>query len=341
MKRQTKIICTIGPASRSKTTLREMARAGMDVARLNFSHGTHDEHKQVIETIRQINAETGAGIRILQDLEGYRIRVGHLKEPVELEKGRTVWMAAGEEQTSSAIPLEFNGDIMAIRPGMSVFIDDGKIFLSVTGQSGKRVKMKVEQGGLLQSRKGVNIPEMKLGGNILTAKDRRDIDFGILHQVDFVAQSFVRNKRDIQRVAALVRPRLPDCRIISKIENRQGAKNMSTILEGCDGIMVARGDLGVSLPIYQIPLLQKDIIRRCNRAKKPVITATQMLESMTEEIRPTRAEVNDVANAILDGTDYVMLSAETAAGRFPVETVKMMSQIIDCTERSMYFLSLV
>jgi len=338
MKRQTKIICTIGPASRSKDRLLKMARAGMDVARLNFSHGTHSEHQEVIETIRQINEEYSTGVRILQDLEGYRIRIGHLKKPILLEKGRSIWMKAGEEQTSATLPLEFSGDILAIRQGMCVFIDDGKIFLSVVRQSGKRIKMKVEQGGLLKSRKGVNIPEMRLAANILTDKDRRDIVFGVRHQVDFMAQSFVRNKRDIKRVAALARPKLPHCQIISKIENRQGAKNTPSILEACDGIMIARGDLGVSVPIYQIPLIQKDIIRRCNKRRKPVITATQMLESMTEVIRPTRAEVNDVANAILDGTDYVMLSGETAVGKFPVECVRMMCQIIDYTERSMYFL---
>jgi len=318
--------------------LLKMARAGMDVARLNFSHGTHPEHQEVIETIRRINEEYCTSIRIMQDLEGYRIRIGHLKKPILLEKGRTVWMKAREEQTSSTIPLEFSGDILSIQKGMCVFIDDGKIFLSVTGQSGRRLKLKVEQGGLLKSRKGVNIPEMRLAANILTYKDRQDIAFGVRHQVDFIAQSFVRHKRDIKRVASLARPKLPNCQIISKIETRQGVKNTSAILEACDGIMIARGDLGVSLPIYQIPLIQKDIIRRCNKRRKPVITATQMLESMTEEIRPTRAEVNDVANAILDGTDYVMLSGETAVGKFPVQCVKMMCQIIDYTEHSMYFL---
>jgi len=340
MKRQTKIICTLGPASRTAETITRMARAGMDIVRINFSHGDHSQHQALIDAVRKVNAKIKTNIKILQDLEGYRIRIGHLRRPVALTKGQHIWMVAMDRSRGKDIPLEFSGDVRVIKKGMCVFVDDGKIFLKVLGCAGQRIRLQVEQGGFLKSRKGVNIPEMHLQSNILTDKDREDMDFGIKHEVDLIAQSFVRNKRDILRVAHRVKTGLPQCRIIAKIENRQGVRNVSSIIDGCDGIMVARGDLGVSLPIYQIPLIQKDIIRRCNKKKKFVITATQMLESMTEEIRPTRAEVSDVANAILDGTDYVMLSGETAVGRFPVKSVEMMRQIIEFTEKSMYYSAL-
>jgi pyruvate kinase len=217
---------------------------------------------------------------------------------------------------------------------MDVFIDDGNLQLRVIGRSKKGIRLEVIQGGILKSRKGVNIPKIKLKSDILTEKDKQDISFGIKNRVDYIAQSFVRHKADIVRVTKLVESRLPDCKIIAKIENQDGLKNLSEIMHACDGIMVARGDLGVSLPIYQIPIFQKFIIRRCNAEKKWVATATQMLESMITNSRPTRAEVSDVANAILDGTDYVMLSGETAVGAFPVKCVRMMKDIINFTEKN-------
>jgi pyruvate kinase len=338
MKRQTKIICTLGPASQKSETIAKMAKAGMDIVRINFSHGNHRQHQKLIDAVRTVNKNLKTDIKILQDLEGYRIRIGHLRRPMELKNQQYVTMSNDRQRAAGHIPLEFDDDIKAISKGMDVFIDDGRLALKVIGRAGKKVKLEVLQGGLLKSRKGVNIPGLRLKANILTEKDQRDIEFGIRNRVDYVAQSFVRNKQDILRVGRMVKPYLPDCRIIAKIENKEGVKNINRIMNACDGIMIARGDLGVSLPIYQIPLIQKDLIRRCTKYKKLVITATQMLESMTENTRPTRAEVSDIANAILDGTDCVMLSAETAVGRFPVESVRMMCQVIDYTEQSMYFL---
>lgn len=337
MARHAKIICTVGPASSRKDTLMKMAQAGMNKARLNFSHGSHDEHQEKIDTIRQVSEEVGHKIALLQDLAGYRIRIGRLFNSLTLMKYQKVWMAQRENQTDENIPLRFDGDIKEIQPGMEVFIDDGKLFLKVLRQEEDRLELEVFQGGVLHSKKGVNIPQLDLEPDILTEKDRLDIEFGIQNRVDFVAQSFVRNAADIQRVIDIVKPRLPECLVIAKIENRQGVDNIDEIIHACDGIMVARGDLGVSLPIYQIPIIQKDIIRRCNKHKKLVVTATQMLDSMTENVRPTRAEVSDVANAILDGTDLVMLSGETAVGNYPVKSVRMMHDIIQFTEQSMEF----
>jgi pyruvate kinase len=332
MKRHAKIICTIGPASQRKETIQKMAKAGMDKARINFSHGTHEEHQKVIDTIRQVNQEHKTGIKVLQDLAGYRIRIGYLKHPIELIKYQNVWMSKGKDQTDEHIPLDFDADIKQVSKGMDMYIDDGKLFLRVVNRSGDVLKLEVFQGGVLKSRKGVNLPDLKLQSDVLTAKDQADIQFSIKNKFDYVAQSFVRSKEDILRVSRMVKPQLPECRIIAKIENREGVENLAEILDACDGVMVARGDLGVSMPIYQIPMIQKEIIRRCNEKDKMVVTATQMLDSMTENARPTRAEVSDVANAILDGTDFVMLSGETAIGNFPVKSVRMMSQIIQYTE---------
>jgi len=332
MKRNTKIVCTLGPACARRKILAKMAERGMDVARLNFSHGDHAQHLKMIRSVRAINKQTKSQVKILQDLEGYRIRVGHFAEPKVLEKGRIFYMANESRRASNHIPFDYQGDIRDIKKEMDIFIDDGTIALKVVGLVGKRLKCCVVQPGVLQKRKGINIPQLKLQSNILTEKDQNDLQFGIEQRVDFVAQSFVRNKKDITRVAKIVKSQNPQCQIIAKIENKEGVRNINGIIDACDGIMVARGDLGVALPIYKIPILQKHIIRRCIRKKKFVITATQMLESMTEHYRPTRAEVSDVANAILDGTDYVMLSAETAAGRYPSRSVQMMTQIIDYTE---------
>lgn len=332
--RQTKIICTMGPASSSKEVLLKMAQAGMDVARINFSHGDHVQHQALMDLVRGVNTDGGYNIKILQDLEGYRIRIGRLKKPIELKKGEIVAIVHGMEQSGDAIPMESDADLSSIKKGMTVFADDGLIALEVVKSGRARLQLRVVHGGVLKSRKGVNIPGFKFQANILTAKDKGDIDFGLKNKVDFVAQSFVRNRDDILRVAKLVKTALPACRIFAKIESEDGVRNTDAIMDACDGILIARGDLGVSLPIYRIPVIQKSIIRRCNKQKKYSITATQMLESMTENSRPTRAEVSDVANAIFDGTDYVMLSAETAAGRFPVESVRMMAQVVEYTEKS-------
>ena len=334
---KTKIICTIGPASENITVLRKMMLAGMDVARLNFSHGSHRVHLQRINSIRQLNRGYHRHIRILQDLEGYRIRIGELKnkQGIALKKKQVISLnAAGSEHKGNHIPFDYEGDCSGIKSGSAIFIDDGNIALKVIRSSKSALICEVVVPGTVKERKGVNMPDVSLKFNGITDKDEQDIEFGIRHKVDFIAQSFVRSKRDVQLVRDRVKKALPDCRIIAKIENRQGIDNIEEIIAVSDGIMIARGDMGVSIPIYEVPMVQKEIIRKCNRAKKMVITATQMLESMTEHLRPTRAEVADVANAILDGTDCVMLSAESAAGRHPVESVIMMNSIIKFTEQS-------
>ncbi|MCR4337736.1 MAG: pyruvate kinase [Candidatus Omnitrophica bacterium] len=331
MSKLIKIICTLGPATQRKETLIKMAEEGMSIVRLNFSHGSHQDHQKFINIIRSINQEYHFGIKILQDLAGYRIRVGELKFPIELIKYQRVGMSHVKKSVPGTIPLDFDGDLKFFQTGMDVYIDDGKLYFKVVGHEDDVVILEVFQGGRLASRKGVNIPEMPLQANILTEKDRRDIEFGVKNHVDYIAQSFVRNREDIVRVIDLVKPRLPTCQIIAKIENKEGIENLESIMGACDGILVARGDLGVSLPIYQIPMIQKDIIHRCNAKQQMVITATQMLDSMTENARPTRAEVSDVANAILDGSDCVMLSGETAVGTFPVKAVRMMRQIVEYT----------
>jgi len=335
---KTKIICTLGPASSRPETIRAMADAGMSVARLNFSHGSHRDHQKLIDRIRLINAGRKEPIKIMQDLEGYRLRIGQLSRPVMLNPGDWFWMGRPKRACGSremkGLPLDADVDMSSVKKGMNIFIADGTIALEVAAcRHASMVVGQVRQGGRVTSKKGVNIPGLKLKENILTDQDRRDIEFGISNKVDFVAQSFVRNKKDIQRVVNLVKPRLPAARVIAKIENRSGVRNIENIINACDGVMVARGDLGVSLPIYQLPVIQKAIIRLCNKKRKTDITATQMLESMTTHLRPTRAEVSDIANAILDASDYVMLSGETAVGRFPVACVSMMRQIIEFTEQ--------
>lgn len=306
----------------------------MDVARLNFSHGDYEQHSDMIRLIREVNADGGFDVKILQDLAGYRIRIGELQRPLQLIKNQQLWLTYGAEQTNECIPLNFDDGINGpgIARGMDIWINDGLICLKVTSVDGDRMEAEVVQGGIISSRKNVNVPQMKLKQDILTDKDKRDIAFGVENKLDFVAQSFVRNANDIITVADLVRPHLPDCKIVSKIENLEGVDNFDEIMEHSDVILVARGDLGVSLPIFQLPIFQKELIRRSNRRGIAVITATQMLESMIENARPTRAEVSDVANAILDGTDYVMLSGETAMGRFPVKSLRMMASVVDYTE---------
>jgi len=334
---KTKIICTIGPASDNVTVLRNMMLAGMDVARLNFSHRNHASHKYCINLIRELNKKYRRHIKILQDLEGYRIRVGRFKhkKSIELKKRQQVFLTnqdvLGEK---NIIPFDYEGSLDNIKPGNYIYIDDGNIALIVKSRTKKYLKAEVIIPGSLKENKGINIPDVSLRFKGLTNKDRIDIQFGIKNKVDYIAQSFVRNKNDIIQIKDLVKPNLPNCNIIAKIENRQGIKNIDEIIDVSDGIMIARGDMGVSIPIYEIPVVQKLIIKKCNQAKKFVITATQMLESMVENLRPARAEVTDVANAVLDGSDFVMLSAETAIGQHPVEAVKMMNQILKFTETS-------
>ncbi len=331
---KTKIICTLGPASSSETMIRKMMRAGMDVARLNFSHGKPPELIHRIGLVRLLNAKYRRRIKLLGDLQGHRIRVGSLSAPVLLEKNRRIWLTQQNIIGSrELIPFDYQGSLRSIKNSRQIFIDDGNIALEVIGRSKNRLKAKVIAGGLLKGHKGVNIPQARLEFGGISQKDVQDIAFCEKHAVEYIAQSFVRTKNDILDVRKLLNSG-SRCRIIAKIENREGIKNIDEIIKASDGIMIARGDMGVSLPIYEIPVVQKMIIKKCNRAGKFVITATQMLESMTESLRPTRAEVSDVANAIMDGTDFVMLSAESAVGKYPVETVAMMNSIIKFTEKN-------
>lgn len=329
---KTKIICTLGPAS-SYSVIRMMMREGMDCVRLNFSHGTHDEHKKKAGIVRELNKKYRRHIRILGDLEGFRMRVGNLKKPVELRKGEIVWLTT-EKKTGEGETIPFDCSApLKIKPGYEVYMDDGNIALRAIKVGRKGIKAQVMRGGLLKGRKGVNIPQADIKFPPLTEKDRRDIRFAVENRFDYLAQSFVRDKRDILRIKELVKSSSPECKVIAKVENRTALENIDEIIEVSDGIMIARGDLGISIPVYQVPVVQKEIVRKCKEMGKFVIVATQMLESMTEHPLPTRAEVSDVANAVFDGADAVMLSAETAVGKYPVETVRMMNQIIKFTEK--------
>ncbi len=332
---KTKILATLGPSSSSPAMLRKLFEAGLDAVRLNFSHGTLTEHEAKIDLVRELNRKRRRRVLILQDLKGNRIRIGALKQPLELKKRQRVTLVqADAARAPGEIPFDYRGSLKVIKKGHFVYIDDGNIALEVKAAGRDSLACEVTAGGTLKEHKGVNIPLAHLDFPLLSDEDRADIDFGIRHGVDFIAQSFVRSKADVLAVARLVKPRLPSCRVISKIEAREAVGNLEEIVGASDGIMVARGDLGVMFPLWEVPVLQKRIIKLCNRLGKPVITATQMLETMTTNPSPTRAEVSDVANAVLDGTDYVMLSAESAAGSYPAEAVRMMNHIVKYTEEN-------
>jgi len=334
---RTKIVATLGPASSNATVLRKMFTAGLDVVRLNASHGTHQQHLASIELVRRLNKKYRRRIRIMQDLAGFRIRVGRFKgaKTRELKNRTVVWLT--RETTSSGpktIPFDYQGDLAPIKANQRIYIDDGNLILRVKSTTTHSIKAVVVEGGVLKERKGINMPEVNLEFEGITEKDKKDIEFGVQHGVDYIALSFVRDENDVRQAVELIKPRLPKCQIVAKIESRQAIENIDRIIEAADGIMIARGDMGIAVPIQEVPVIQKRVIKKCNASKKFVITATQMLEHMTEHSRPTRAEVTDVANAILDGTDFVMLSAETAVGRFPHQSVLMMNEIIKFTERS-------
>ena len=334
---RTKIIATLGPASGTYTVLRKMFSAGLDVVRLNFSHGTYQQHAERIDMVRRLNTKYRRRIRIMQDLEGFRIRIGRFTGPkTRVLKNRSIiWLTnQADAQGPKSIPFDYQGDLRRIGPKQLIYIDDGTLILRVKDSSDSSIKAEVIEGGVLKERKGVNIPGVDLQFDALTAKDKKALAFAIPYGVDYIALSFVRDANDICQVAEIVRPKLPACKLVAKIESRRAIKNIDSIIETSDGIMVARGDMGIAVPIHEVPIIQKQIIRKCNAAGKFVITATQMLEHMTEHSRPTRAEVTDVANAIIDGTDFVMLSAETAVGRYPYESVRMMNEIIKFTEKA-------
>ncbi|MCX5707975.1 MAG: pyruvate kinase [Candidatus Omnitrophica bacterium] len=330
---KTKIICTLGPASSTETVVGKMTLKGMDVARLNFSHGTLADLSRKIELIRRVNAKYRRSVKLLGDLQGHRIRIGDLDVPLTLKKHQTIRLTQENIKGSgSVIPFDYPGSLQGIKKGRHIFIDDGNIALEVIGRAQEKLKTKVLVGGLLKEHKGVNIPQAKLGFPGISRKDIENTLFCQKHGIEYIAQSFVCTKKDMLEVRGILKYS-SRVKLIAKIENEEGIANIDDIIKVSDGIMIARGDMGVSLPVYEVPIIQKMIIKKCNRAKKFVITATQMLESMTENFRPTRAEVSDVANAIIDGTDFVMLSAESAVGKYPVESVAMMNDIIKFTEK--------
>lgn len=337
--RKTKIVCTIGPASNNLETLKQLIAAGMNVARLNFSHGTHEEHAATIATIRRAAAEMGKTISILLDTKGPEIRTGVLETgEVELREGET-FILTTEDVVGNAerVSITYPGLVNELRPGDRVLLDDGLIELEVEAIRGPDIVCRVKNSGRLRDRKGVNVPGVSIGLPGITEKDAADIRFGVEQGVDFIAASFVRKPADILEIHRILDEMNADIPVIAKIENREGVQNLDAILEVADGLMVARGDLGVEIPVEEVPLLQKMMIEKCNRAGKPVITATQMLDSMQRQPRPTRAETTDVANAILDGTDAVMLSGETASGLYPVESVRMMAKIAETTEKALNY----
>jgi pyruvate kinase len=334
--RRTKIVATIGPASRDPAVLERLIRAGVDVVRLNFSHGEHEQHLAVMTATREIASRLDRPVALLQDLSGPKIRTGKLRggQPVELEHGQRIVITTDEtiEGTAQRISTTYDPLPRDVQAGDKILLDDGNLELRVERTSGDEVEATVVHGGTLRPNKGMNLPGVSLSTPALTEKDRRDLAFGVKSGVDYVALSFVRRAADVEEVQALIRSMGRTVPVVAKIEKREAVNDLPSILDATDGVMVARGDLGVELSTEEVPTLQKRIIEMSNGAGKVVITATQMLESMIENPRPTRAEASDVANAILDGTDAVMLSAETASGRFPVEAVATMARIACYTE---------
>ncbi|EFI42028.1 MULTISPECIES: pyruvate kinase [Peptoniphilus] len=343
--KRTKIVSTIGPASDSEEVLRQLFLEGLDVCRLNFSHGSHEEHKVRIDRIKKIREELNLPVAIMLDTKGPEIRLGLFKNMIDVELDTeekftlTTRNIEGDQNIASVSYKDLPKDLQI---GSRVLIDDGLVGLRVEKIDGTEIECVVENGGKISSRKGVNVPGIHLKLPALTEKDKEDILFGIENDIDFIAASFVRTKSDVLEIRKILEDADNfDIRIISKIESEQGLENLDEILEVSDGIMVARGDLGVEIETEEVPLAQKEIINKCNLVGKVVITATQMLDSMMRNPRPTRAEANDVANAVLDGTSAVMLSGETASGRYPVLAVRTMRKIVEVTENSIDYRALL
>jgi pyruvate kinase len=330
--RRTKIICTLGPATASLEKVRALVSAGMDVARLNFSHGTPEAHAQFARWVRQAAREAGRHVALMQDLSGPKIRTGALRahRAVTLRRGQRFWLTARPvEGSSRRVSVSYPHLARDIRVGNRVLLDDGLIELRAVARSKEEVEMEVLQGGLLKEHKGVNLPGARLRLGALTEKDQADLAWGIELGVDYIALSFVRRAGDVHALKKIMKRRGVSIPVLAKLEKPEAIANLDAILKASDGVMVARGDLGVEMAPERVPLIQKRIIQRAAAMCLPVITATQMLESMTQNVRPTRAEASDVANAILDGTDAVMLSGETASGRHPIEAVRMMARIAE------------
>lgn len=332
--KKSKIVATVGPASNNKEMLIKLAEAGANVFRLNFSHGTHEMHQKVIDAIREINEEKGFNIAMLQDLQGPKIRINQVAEGAELVPGEilTISITMEEEGDARKVGTTYKGIVNDVHVGELILIDDGKLQLEVVDVRKDEVDAKVIYGGSLKSRKGINLPNTKVSAPSLTEKDIEDLEFGLENNVEWVALSFVRKAEDIIDLKKRIKKAGRKTKVVAKIEKPEALENIDAIIEETDALMVARGDLGVEIPMEDVPMAQKKMVKACNMAGKPVIIATQMMESMIENPRPTRAETNDVANAVYDGADALMLSAESAAGKYPVEAVQSMTKTIMAVE---------
>jgi len=336
MQRKTHIIATIGPASNNIETLTRMAEAGMTIARLNFSHGDFDSHQDIVDNVREVSKKTGIKIGIMQDLSGPEIRTGTLVEDrIAIEKGSTVTFVCEERPcTSELITLDYERFANEVKVGEKVLVDDGAMIFEIKEIDGDRVVTEVLAGGVLKPHRGVNLPDSSITLEALTEKDKKDLEFGIRNNLDYCAFSFVRTGEDVDDLRERLKHANWGARIIPKIETQDALDNIDAIIEKSDGLMVARGDLAAEIGFQKVPLVQKELIRKCNEQDKFVIAATQMLETMIEKPRPTRAEVSDIANAILDGADAIMLSAESAAGKYPVESIEIMATVADEIEEA-------
>lgn len=337
MSKKTKIVATIGPASETKEQLLALATAGVNVFRLNFSHGTHEDHLMRLTRIREINKEFNLNLCVLQDLQGPKIRIGNVaeKDGVLLVAGSQLIFTNDDIiGTAERVSTPYKDMYRDVHPGERILMDDGKLEVRVTGKEGTDVVTEVVYGGLMKSKKGVNLPNTKVSMPAVTEKDWADLEFGLEHDAEWIALSFVREASEILEIKEYIRSKGKKCRVIAKIEKPEAIVNIDEIIAATDGLMVARGDLGVELPAEEVPMIQKMLVEKCNRAAKPVIVATQMLESMIDAPRPTRAEINDIANSVMDGADAVMLSAETASGKYPMLAVEAMANTILQVETS-------
>lgn len=335
----TKILCTLGPATATRERIRHLILAGADAMRLNFSHSNYETHREMYDMIREVSAELGRQITIVQDLQGPKIRVGELPNgPVLLRPAEEITLTVDKVGPDDPrIPVGYSQFARDMEPGNTILIDDGLLSLRVESVKGNDVVCRIMHGGLLKEKKGINLPGTKISEPSLTEKDLRDVEFGLKLGVDYIALSFVRSAKDILDLKKLINRKRKSTPVIAKIEKVEAVRELDAVIDVADAVMVARGDLGVEMPGHIVPLLQKRIIARCKSLGKPVITATQMLESMVNNPRPTRAESSDVANAVYDGSDVVMLSAETSVGAYPVEAVMMMDDIIQATESAIGF----
>lgn len=332
---RTKIVATLGPAVASRSVLTQLISAGIDVCRINASHGAHADHQALIDMVRSINEEHGTSLPILYDLQGPKIRMGNLAEPYPIQEGDIVEFCTSiRERIGNKLPMVLDSFARDVQPGDHVLVDDGKVDLEVVETDGvDTVKLKVHVGDSIGSRKGVNLPYVNLSVSSMSDKDKADLAFAVQNKLEWIALSFVRRPQDVLELRQLLHEMGSTARVMAKVEKPEALDNIDEIIRVSDAIMVARGDLGVEILTEEVPLWQKRIVRKCNEAGKPVVVATQMLESMIQNSRPTRAEATDVSNAVLDGADAVMLSAETSVGRFPVQVVRTMQKIIDQAER--------